>query len=253
METTGADIIRAEAMVASSWPALNVSLSGRWLLGIADGVSGRANSLFFLDRNDDRDCALRLDWMERTYRRVGLPPRVRLSPLAPEAAVRELQRRGYIFQKPTLTLKRALVDLPPHSKPQIEKDVSPQCTKTWLDAFISCSTHYEEKRDVLLQMLTSVLDETDYILLRNGDEAIATAMGVVHLDCLTVQNVATVERYQRQGFGREVMIASMMAGVARGATWCWIAVEQNNHSAISLYRNLGFEDFYSYIYASLDA
>jgi len=83
-----ADILHAESMVASSWPALKLSLSGRWLLGMANGVSGRANSLFFLDPSDNQHVEKRLDWMEETYRRVGLPPRVRLSPLAPIDTIR---------------------------------------------------------------------------------------------------------------------------------------------------------------------
>lgn len=253
MATTAADIVRAESMMASSWPALNLCLSGRWLLGMADGVSGRANSLFFLDPNDNRDFEARLDWMERTYRRAGLPPRVRVSPLTPTVVVRELKRRGYIFQKPTVTLRRSSENLPEVKAEDFEIVASPTCTKTWLDTFIACSPHYAEKRAVIEKMLHAVMDETTYFLgLRKG-MPVTTAMGVQHLDCLTVQNVATRPEHKRQGLARATMSAAMAAAARAEARWCWLAVEQINTPAIALYRGLGFEDFYLYIYASLAA
>lgn len=245
------DILQAETMIASSWPALRLCLSGRWLLGMADGVSGRANSLFFLDPSDDRDTARRLDWMEDTYRRHGLPPRVRLSPLAPVNAVTALQERSYRFQNPTLTLRRPLESITGQEDARITQ--SSTRTDQWLDTFIACTAHYQDKRDVLTEMLDNILDETCYFLLYDGKKPVSTAMSVTHLGVMTIQNVATHEDHRRQGFAESLMRAVLEDGNVRGVEWCWIAVEQSNAPALSLYQHLGFQNFYRYIYASLEA
>ena len=259
MATTGAepqvstaDILHAESMVASAWPALKLCLSGRWLLGMAEGVSGRANSLFFLDSSDDKNVENRLDWMEQTYRRVGLPPRVRLSPLAPLPVVNSLQRRGYAFQNPTLTLKRNLPLVVEVSRSDLDIQISPNYTDLWIDTFINCTPRFQGQRALLTAMLDGILDETRYVVVMKDGKAVATAMGVFHVGVMTIQNVVTDETCRRQGFARAAMDALFNDPTSQALDWAWLAVEVNNLAAISLYKSLGFQDFYRYIYASLD-
>lgn len=256
MATTAADILRAESMIASSWPSLNICLSGRWLLGMADGVSGRANSLFFLDHTDDSDYQKRLDWMEETYRRAGLPPRARLSPLAPVKVIKELQNRGYVFQNPTLALSRELTDLKDISPPDVSYlkiITSPTCSQEWLDTFIHFTPRYQESRATIESMCNAIMDKATYYLGIYKNTPVATAMSIDHIGTLTIQNVATHPEHRRRGFARATMNALLTDTKDQGANWCWLAVEQSNNAALELYRGLGFSDFYSYIYASKDA
>ncbi|MEP3630238.1 MAG: GNAT family N-acetyltransferase [Hyphomicrobiales bacterium] len=259
MATTGADpkvttsdILHAESMVASAWPALKLCLSGRWLLGMAEGVSGRANSLFFLDPSDDKNVEGRLDWMEATYRRVGLPPRVRLSPLAPLHVVSSLQKRGYAFQNPTLTLKRDLPLAVDVDRFDVNIEISSSYTDVWIDTFINCTPRFQGQRALLTAMLDGILDETRYVVVLKDGKPVATAMGVIHVGVMTIQNVVTDEACRRQGFARSAMHALFNDPASQALDWCWLAVEVNNAAAISLYKSLGFQDFYRYIYASLD-
>ena len=247
-----ADILHAESMVASAWPALKLCLSGRWLLGMAEGITGRANSLFFLDPSDDKNVEGRLDWMEETYRRVGLPPRVRLSPLAPLPVVNSLQKRGYAFQNPTLTLKRDLPLALEMHRNDLEIEISPKPFDLWIDTFINCTPRFQGQRPLLTAMLDGILDETRYVVVMKDGKAVATAMGVIHVGVMTIQNVVTDENYRRQGLARAAMHGLFNDPLAQGLDWGWLAVEVNNLAAISLYKSLGFHDFYRYIYASLD-
>jgi len=259
MATTGAepkvstaDILHAESMVASAWPALKLCLSGRWLLGMAEGVSGRANSLFFLDPSDDKNTEGRLDWMEETYRRVGLPPRVRLSPLAPLPVVNSLQKRGYAFQNPTLTLKRDLPLVVDINRSDLTIEISSNPSDLWIDTFINCTPRFQGKRSLLTAMLGGILDETRYVVVMKDGKAVATAMGVIHVGVMTIQNVVTDETCRRQGFARAAMHALFNDPASQTLNWCWLAVEADNAAAISLYKSLEFQDFYRYIYAALD-
>ena len=251
-KVTTADILHAESMVASAWPALKLCLSGRWLLGMADGVSGRANSLFFLDPSDDKNVEGRLNWMEETYRRVGLPPRARLSPLAPLLVVNALQKRGYTFQNPTLTLKRDLPLAVDVNRSDLEIEITANYSDFWIDTFIQCTPRFQGQRALLTAMLDGILDETRYVVVMKDGKPVATAMGVIHVGVMTIQNVVTDETCRRQGFARAAMNALFSDEASQDLDWCWLAVEVSNLAAISLYKSLGFQDFYRYIYASLD-
>lgn len=251
-KVTTSDILHAESMVASAWPALKLCLSGRWLLGMAEGVSGRANSLFFLDPSDDKNVEGRLDWMEETYRRVGLPPRVRLSPLAPLPVVNALQKRSYGFQNPTLTLRRSLPLAVDIERSDLTIEISSSYTDLWIDTFINCTPRFQGQRALLTAMLDGILDETRYVVVLKDGKPVATAMGVIHVGVMTIQNVVTDEACRRQGFARSAMHALFNDPASQALDWCWLAVEVNNAAAITLYKSLGFQDFYRYIYASLD-
>ncbi|MEM8798105.1 MAG: GNAT family N-acetyltransferase [Pseudomonadota bacterium] len=252
MATTAADIIAAETMMASSWPALRVCLSGRWVLGMADGVTGRANSLFFLDPNDDKDLEERLDWMEAAYRRIGLKPQIRVTPLAPKTVVNEIKRRGYIFQNPTVTLKRPIQnddeDFESLSRGLTSLD---HITDEWLDVFITGSPRYADHRATLKTMLSDMLDEMAFLILSENGKPAATAMAAHHLGLVNVQNVMTLPGMRRKGFAQDLMKAVFAFAAKKNARFCWVAVEKENTAALTLYRGLGFEDFYGYIYAGL--
>lgn len=247
-----ADILHAESMVASSWPALKLCLSGRWLLGMADGVSGRANSLFFLDPFDNQNIDDRLDWMEATYCRVGLPPRVRLSPLAPLRVVEALKARGYVFQNPTLTLKYDFPVSFETGPTDLEIEISSKYSDLWLETFIRCTPRFEGKLTLLTHMLDGILDEALYVVVKRDGMAVATAMAVIHVGVMTIQNVVTDGAFRRQGIARFAMQTLLTNSDAYNLRWCWLAVEANNETALQLYRSLGFVDFYRYIYASLE-
>ena len=211
-------------MVASAWPALKLCLSGRWLLGMAEGVSGRANSLFFLDPTDDKNAEARLDWMEETYRRVGLPPRVRLSPLAPLPVVSSLQKRGYAFQNPTLTLKRDLPLAVDINRSDLTIETSSNPSDLWIDTFINCTPRFQGQRPLLTAMLDGILDETRYVVVMKNGKAVATAMGVIHVGVMTIQNVVTDETCRRQGFARVAMHGLFNDPLAQGLDWCWLSL-----------------------------
>jgi len=102
-------------------------------------------------------------------------------------------------------------------------------------------------------MLDGILDQTRYVVVMDNGEAVATAMAVIHVGVMTIQNVVTDEAYRRRGLARAAMYSLLDDVEMRRLDWCWLAVEVNNQPALTLYEQLGFESFYRYIYASLDA
>ncbi len=248
MAITAANILTAESMIASSWPALTTSLSGRWLLGMADGLSGRANSLFFLDASDDKNVSERIDWMEKTYAKVGLAPRVRLSPLAPLAVLNDLKARNYSFEKPILTFHHAHQNLKTPKK-CLEIKQYKRAEEIWISTFLKTTPHYKKQKNTLLKIHNAILDETTYYLGFADGKPVATVMAVTQMNVTTYQNLAVLSAYQRQGFAFELMTHTLKNAAEKQESWSFLAVETHNEPAIKLYRKLGFEEFYRYIYA----
>ncbi|MEO1067070.1 MAG: GNAT family N-acetyltransferase [Pseudomonadota bacterium] len=254
MAITAAEIIKAERMVLGCWRAPKIVTKGNWLLCIADGLTGRANSLFILDPYDVADFKERLNWMEETYRSEGLVPTVRLSPLVPRDVMEEVKKRGYKVQKPSVALKRSLnIDA-------VTADVAQDATMTvdmmehlsdeWLETLVRFTPRFEGQAALVKQMLVGVKGDTAYFAMRKNGETIALIMAIKDGDCLTVQNLVTQEEHRRSGLAERLMDHALKWGVKVDCTWCWLAVDGANTPALKLYDKLGFDDFYQYAYAS---
>lgn len=242
-------------MLASSWPSLRVAMSGHWVLGISDGLTGRANSLFFLNSKDDTNVAERLDWAEKTFRQAGLLPRIRLTPLAPVKVIEEIKRRGYVFQNPTMVLKCSLQRASQFHDSAGSKIITFEKLKEdWLSCFVDANPRYQESanRDILVAMLRGMMTEVRYLMLLKDDEPVATSMLTRQLYLANIQNVSTKDGLRRKGFATTIMAASQKSAQEMGAKMSWLAVEQGNQPALNLYKKLGYENFYTYIYASLE-
>jgi len=163
-----------------------------------------------------------------------------------------LQKRGYAFQNPTLTMKRDLPLAVDISRSDLTIEISSSPFDLWIDTFINHTPRFHGQRPLLTAMLDGILDETRYVVVMKDGKAVATAMGVIHVGVMTIQNVVTDEAFRRQGLARAAMGGLFNDPLAQGLDWAWLAVEVNNLAAISLYKSLGFQDFYRYIYASLD-
>jgi ribosomal protein S18 acetylase RimI-like enzyme len=81
------------------------------------------------------------------------------------------------------------------------------------------------------------------LLVRVGDRAVATALGVLAGGGLVIANVTTIPAERGRGLGRAVTLAAMRLGAAAGAT---IAVLQSTEMGHGVYRRLGFEDYGRY-------
>ncbi|MFM7344991.1 MAG: hypothetical protein ACKO1J_06455 [Tagaea sp.] len=87
------EIRRLECLAFNAWPALRTCLRDGWVLRFADGHTKRANSANALWPGTG-PLAPRLDAFEADYRRAGLTPVFRVTPLAEPGLDEALAARG---------------------------------------------------------------------------------------------------------------------------------------------------------------
>ena len=103
------NIRQIEEAGLNAWPSHQQVLYDGWLLRFADGYTKRANSVNPVYKSplgiDEK-----IEACEGFYRKMGLPPVFRLTPLAQEALDPSLAARGYRVLHPTRVLTLDLKD-----------------------------------------------------------------------------------------------------------------------------------------------
>jgi N-acetylglutamate synthase len=238
-----------EFAAAHGWPAAESARLGDWWLRASGGWTMRGNSgLPVGEPGVPREAAI--DAVVAWYRERGLPPAIAV-PLPLRAGLdAELDRRGWVAEKPTLVMTAALAALdPPRRAEPVRMDRTP--APEWLAVAAARKGSLPE---VALRVLTGVPDVRFPIVDGPGGAAVATARGVVADPRrwwlgLTLLEVAPAAR--RQGFARHVVGA--LADWARelGATQAYLQVEAANTAARALYARLGFTVHHRYVHRVL--
>ncbi|MGL4975628.1 MAG: GNAT family N-acetyltransferase, cg3035/Rv0428c family, partial [Bosea sp. (in: a-proteobacteria)] len=90
------ELVRAcEERIINAWPAIDTLFAKGCVIRMAAGYSGRANALSAMVPETHLEPDF-LDWVEALYRKAGLPPRVRLTPLLASSMPEFITARGYV-------------------------------------------------------------------------------------------------------------------------------------------------------------
>jgi ribosomal protein S18 acetylase RimI-like enzyme len=246
-EGAGAPAVRAvEEALLATWPALSTVVDGAWIARMAEGYSGRANSLTVLDVRDDREVEARLDRIEGLYRDAGLAACVRETPLTPPALLSALRARGYAVEKTTRALVR---EIGGDRQPAGGIEVEAASLARWMKAHAEISGAPAPRP--LPRMLESLAVPCRFLLARRDGRAAALALAACHRDHLAIHSVATAPHARRQGLARALMIAAFAWAAEAGARRASLFVEDGNAPALALYAGLGFAPLYGYRYHRL--
>lgn len=74
------------------------------------------------------------------------------------------------------------------------------------------------------------------------------ALGVLEDRWLGIFNMATLPQMRRRGAGRAGLVALAGWAVERDAATGYLQVDLDNSPALNLYRSIGFEHAYRYVY-----
>lgn len=249
-----------EELTLNAWPSLQTVHYDGWALRFAEGFTRRANSVNVLHESK-LDLAEKVAYCEAMYAARGLRTVFKIvgAENEGEAALRPysdldafLEGRGYAWEAPTsvqvATLEAFAVDNQGKARlaPTVKFDT--ELTEAWLEVFCRLNAERAEYRQVLTQVLQSIVPARCFMTLEQDGAAVAVGMGVVERGYLGLMAIATDERVRRQGYGTALMLALMDWGKAQGAHHAYLQVMANNTPALNLYDKLGFREFYQYWY-----
>lgn len=242
---TGPDLVRAiEERSFNAWPALEVAVVDGWLLRFAEGYSKRANSANALAPTARLETLLPL--VEALYRRHGITPCVRLTPLAAQADGALLDRLGWTVADESLVLVAPLAGFDGPLAPDVS--IAPTASPAWIDGYAQASRRADLKRDVLARMLGAIRPEVAFATVTEGGRPVGFGMGVLERGMVGLFDIATDPDARGRGHGRRIVRTLMGWGRGKGAMQAYLQVTVGNAVARSLYDTLGYRECYRYNY-----
>jgi GNAT superfamily N-acetyltransferase len=235
-----------EELALTAWPALRQWLYDGWVIRFADGHTRRANSVNPL-YPARRDAAEKIALCERWYAAAGLPTVFRINArTAPAALDRLLDARGYRRVDPSLTLHRRL---DPGTIPgELRGTLRSEALPDWMAHYCQISGKPLEQQHIHRAILQSTPEPRIFASLRERDQVVACAVGVLYARALSIVDVVTDPRQRRQGYAA-ALLAQIFAWAKRtGATDAALQVQGDNAAARALYARLGFQEVYPYWY-----
>jgi N-acetylglutamate synthase len=238
-----AEVQACEERIVNCWPALHTLLMGDWVVRLANGYSGRANSASPL-----RPGAIlgnpELGAIEAIYRAHQRPAIFRLSPLADVAVTALLLERGYRLMVCSMGMLGPL----PHSlyahDPAICVTSAP--TLAWIKGV--CALQAQGKRDTATfgAMMNLLAVPAGFFEISVDGVAVGYGLGTVDRGYLEISSVILAEASRGLGLGRRLVAAMCQWGDAHGAERAFLQVDRTNERARALYRSLGMRDLYQY-------
>lgn len=243
------DIVAIEHAGFAALPPEHNIEDGPWVLRMAGGLAKRANSANPRAPGAELDAA-QLDRIETFYRRAGLAPIVRITPLASPSADALLAARGYRMADSSLVMTARLAPMLAAALPDgIALSIDTTIPDTWHHAFAQFDGLNARGRTTRRAMLDALDRPHAAFTLRDAEETIV-GIGLAVRDGTHAGlfDVRVAGAARGRGLGR--MLTAAMLGWARthGSAHAYLQVSADNAPAIGLYRSLGFAEAYPYHY-----
>jgi ribosomal protein S18 acetylase RimI-like enzyme len=239
------EVAALEDVCERAWPPRErVELDGA-VLRFTDGFTRRANSA----RVDggSADLGGLVARAEREYRRRGLRPGFRLTPLSPPAFERLLGERGYVVDTEAVVMVADALPEPAAARADGAIVLEPELAEEWLRAFRAVERQWPAEQDPGARWVLGSGDSPRRFALARVDGApAATGYARLEDDWLYIACVGTFPEHRRRGLARAVSERLFGWGAASGACRAILQVETKNAAAQGLYAQLGFRPRYVY-------
>jgi N-acetylglutamate synthase len=228
-----------EERLVNAWPALQTLAVGDWLVRMADGYSGRANSACAI-RPDAQLDAGEMEAIITLYERAGLRPAFRITPLVSAKARNRLHRAGFAPQDPSIGMVAPVLkgDLPG----ELVIEAAP--TSAWVVGVAQWQVGIKQNVETLGRIVGTIRLPAAYATLYQGDARVAHALCAIDRGMAEIGTVMVAPTWRGKGMGRALVSGLMIWAGRNGADTVFLQVASDNAVAHALYRSLGFEDCY---------
>lgn len=242
----GVSVAELERASHTAVPALRNAFEGPFLLRAFLGGTGRANAVSALDPTPDAILPQRLERIEAAYRRLGLLPCFRSTPLDPPGLQEALLERGYTASKESRVMAGPLAAFAA-TEAALEVYEAPE--EEWFAVLATAEHQTPERRREKREAAAMMMVPAAWLLLRAPDGAAAVS-GQVAVDGPLVGffDIVTSPSHRRQGLARRLFAGAAAWAQAQGGTTGWLQVSADNVQACALYESLGMREIYRYRY-----
>lgn len=241
-------VLECERRIVNAWPAPSTLLIGDWVVRFAHGYSGRANSASPLKPEAELDDHA-LDMIEGFYDAEGLPPCVRLTPLASAATRERILARGYRLKDASFGLIATLGD-DQAAEPGLR--IEPRASRDWIAGVSSHQIGPKRNETHLAAIVEKVRLPAAFATILADGKPVAYGMSVAERGMAEIGSIVVDDSRRGQGLGRRMVTGLMAWAKQMGCESAYLQVDQKNTVAIGLYTSLGFRRLYAYETRILD-
>lgn len=243
-----------EAAAYDAWPAPQRATVDGWRLRAAQGITGRANSVWALEDNGAMALEEKLAAVEAFYRAQGLPPRFQIhAAVQPANLDALLEARSYRMHSPThvqtAPLARVLEQTPTlGSRPQLEIEIAEAFDDGWFAAYAANEQMDRLTSSVRAEILRAIEGPRAFARLDIDGAPAAVGLGVVGGSWLGIFCMSTQPTQRRRGAALALLRALAIWGALYDATDGYLQVNHANEAARATYARAGFAPAYAYHY-----
>jgi ribosomal protein S18 acetylase RimI-like enzyme len=230
----------------ATWPPTRIVRHDGWFVGLSDGYTKRANSVYPLG-DGERPLEARLRFCEDQYGRRGLPCSFKLTSASlPSDLDHTLAEEGYdlVDRSSVQTRDIGLRDW------RIDRRISftDRPHQDWIRAYQDSAGYDDPTAERLAALLRRITSPSLYAMLESDGQRCAFGIGVRQDSLLTFYTIRVNRTSRGNGFGRAIMESLLAWGQRTGAREAVLQVMKDNRAAVGLYGSLGFQEVYSYWY-----
>ena len=245
--TRGIDPLRIEEAGLNALQTQRQLFFDGWLLRLSPGKAkrGRSVNAHFGSTLPPDDKIARC---EDVYATFELPTLFRMTPFSrPRELGSVLERRGYVAFDPTLV---QAVDLAGTTTIARRADVElvTASVEKFVEGIGDIRGSTRRERDAHLERLRATPLAMHALVVQHNGHVVACGQAAIDDRVAGIYDMATDERFQRQGLATTIVSALLEWAVRNGAAHAFLQVNADNDAALAVYRRYGFETIYTYHY-----
>lgn len=243
-----------EEISLNAWPSHKIELYDGWLIRFSHNYTYRTNSVEQVG-NSLLPVEEKIAYCEKVYADFHTPANFKINPLLAPSFDALLERRGYQVRHVTevMTLSEeafsSFDESPEDSPVQLENRIS----DNWISSLFRLNgTADATLRRIVPSMFHAIPKETIAASITADGRMVASGLGILDREHVGLYAIYVDASFRRRHFARSICRAILSKAREKGAKRAYLQVKAGNTAAKNLYISLGFEDFYTYWFRSLE-
>jgi GNAT superfamily N-acetyltransferase len=235
-----------EERLFNAWPALQTVYCDGWLLRMAGGHTKRSNaaSPFYPSSISGEEL---IHTVRTLYRKAGIEPMVRITPLAGEGIDAALASAGWTVYDETDVMVASLADrVKMTGATDAAVVLSEEPSQAWIDGAAGAYELADWQRDMLARIVGAIRVETAFATVYVDKQAVGFGLAVADRGYVGLYDLAVTPAARGSGAGQRMIGALLHWGRSHGAHTAYLQVRKTNVKAHALYTRLGFTLGYDY-------
>ena len=262
-----------EEISLNAWPSHKIELYDGWLIRFSHNYTYRTNSVEQVGISTI-PAEEKITYCESVYSNYHTPVNFKINPLIDASFDQCLCEKGYQIRHVTEVMTMPMTHF--HAFPCLSSeyefygrnsnlpstvyypgDVIVQLRDTITDDWIQSLFRLNGTTDPVLQrivpsMFKAIPKETIVACIEIDGRMVASGLGILDRGYVGLYAIYVDVSCRRKGFARAICSTILSEAKKKEASQAYLQVVQGNLQAKNLYYSLGFEDFYTYWFRSLE-